>query len=669
VVTEKDQILGDGSVSADGNASLSNVAIPPKQEHLKGKSMPKKKTPLDRFSDLTWNDIEEWASGKIASRGKSYQRQGNVSDLAVTSDGSLIAWVEGTKRYATRVVMDENGLPDSICTCPYELDCKHGVAVVIEYLERIKNNQPVPKAEQDDNRLELLDDEDWDDEDAVSEDIRQDIDGFLKGKTKAQLIDLIQECAGQYPEMARDLSDRKQMIAGDTKTLVARLSKEIQDIGDEPGWRNYWNDEGYTPDYSGIRKKFEDLLKAGHIDEVLTLGRELVKTGTRQVEESDDEGETETEVAACMPVIVDALDRSSLNAADKLIWALDAVLADQFEVCDAFEKYLHREHPKTAWHALADLLLARLNKLKGGARGADDFSVTFKRDRLSDWAIHALEQAGRKDEIIPLCIAEAKRTGSYDRLVKRLVAARCYEDAEKWIKQGLQDLGKEWPGITAGLRDKLREIRTLEKNWPAVAAMRVEEFVRNPSRQTFEECRKTAGKVKAWPDVRESLLHYLEKGELPWAQKGWPLPDSGLDRPHADQRNRFPLIGDLIDIAILEKKPDQVLRWYDQRPKDRFGWYGVNEDAIATAIQDHAPDRAVEMWKNKAEGLIAQVKPKAYQEAAKYLRKAGGVMSKQNKQPQWDQYLRRLRDAHARKSRLIEILDSLDGKPIVKERR
>jgi hypothetical protein len=68
--------------------------------------MPKKKTRLDRFSDLTWNDIEEWAGGKIVSRGKSYQRQGRVSDLAVTDDGSLIAWVDGTVRYATRKVRE-----------------------------------------------------------------------------------------------------------------------------------------------------------------------------------------------------------------------------------------------------------------------------------------------------------------------------------------------------------------------------------------------------------------------------------------------------------------------------------------------------------------------------------------------------------------------------------
>jgi len=218
------------------------------------------------------------------------------------------------------------------------------------------------------------------------------------------------------------------------------------------------------------------------------------------------------------------------------------------------------------------------------------------------------------------------------------------------------------------LRDKLREIRTFEKNWPAVAAMQVEEFVRHPSRQAFSECKKASSKTKVWPKVRESLLRYLEKGDLPWKQKNWPLPESGLDRPDADQRNRFPLVGDLIDIAIFEKKPDQVLRWYDQRPKQPFGWYGMDEDRIASAVQEYAPERAVEMWKNKAEGLIAQVKPKAYQEAAKYLRKAEKVMFKQKKQTKWDKYLQSLREVHVRKYRLIEILDGLDGKPIVKKR-
>ena len=92
-------------------------------------------------------------------------------------------------------------------------------------------------------------DEDWDDEpnddeNVMTKDVRQDIENFLKGKTKAQLIELIHELVGQYPEMGRELSDRKQLISGNTKTLVTRLRKEIHDIGNEPGWQNYWRNEG-----------------------------------------------------------------------------------------------------------------------------------------------------------------------------------------------------------------------------------------------------------------------------------------------------------------------------------------------------------------------------------------------------------------------------------------
>ncbi|UCF90573.1 MAG: SWIM zinc finger domain-containing protein [Desulfobacterales bacterium] len=633
--------------------------------------MPKKKTQLDQFADLTWNALEEWAGSKIVSRGKNYQRQGCVCDLAVTEDDGLIAWVDGTERYATKVVMDDDGLPDSICTCPYELDCKHGVAVVIEYLKRIEDNQPFPKASRGDARLKILQDEDRDDEPideemTVSEDVREEINQFLKGKTKAQLIELIQEIAQQHPEMAQELVNRRQLTSGHTKTLVTRLRREIQEIGDEPGWQDYWRGGGYTPDYSGIRKKLETLLEAGHADEVLTLGRELVSTGIRQVEESHDEGETGMEVAACMPVIVKALDRSSLDSADKLNWALDAELEDQYEVCEALAEYLHRQHPKSAWHTLADRLLLRLKEMKL-SKGAEDFSRRYERDRLSDWAIHALDRADRQNEIIPLCEAEAKKTGTYERLVNLLVSARRYEEAEGWIREGIRATKDKWPGTAAGLRNTLRKIRTQQKNWPAVAAIQAEEFVRRPSRQAFTDCKKAAAKVKAWPKVRESLLQYLEKGEPPWKRKGWPLPDSGLDVPETERKDRFPMVTDLIELAILEKKPERVLYWYDRLPKKRYGGYGVDEDEVATAVQTHAPDRAVAIWKNKAERLIAQVKPKAYQEAGKYLRKAAKVMAKERKQAEWDRYLQSLREHHARKIRLMEVLDSLDDKLIIRK--
>jgi len=664
---------GKFSIGNENWSNVSTFSMPPQLLQRGTKTMPKKKSKLSRFANLTWNDLEEWAGSKIVSRGKSYQHQGRVRDLAVTEDHGLIAWVDGTQRYATKVIMDGDGLPEAICTCPFELNCKHAVAVVIEYLERIEREQSLPKAKQGDARLKLVEDYDWDDgvcdeETVVSEDVRKEIDRFLKGKTKAQLVDLIHEITQQHHEVAQEIVDRQQLISGNTKTLVARLRREIQEIGDEPGWQNYWQGEGYTPDYSGICKKLETLLEAGHADEVLTLGRDLVSSGIRQVDESHDEGETMMEVAGCMPVIVKALDKSSLDVADRLNWALDVELEDQYEVCEAFAEYLYRKHPKAAWNGLADRLLLRLEEMKIH-KNIDNFSSRYKRDRLSDWAIHALEQAGRDDEIIALCEGEAKKTGNYERLVNLLISARRYEEAERWIQEGIQAIKDKWPGTAERLRNLFQEIRTQQKNWPAVAAIQVEEFVRQPSQKTFTDCKKTASKVDAWPVVRESLLRYLENGELPWKQQGWPLPDSSLDMPKPGRKDQFPMLSELIELAIWEKKPERVLYWYDQLPKKSYEWYGADDDAIATAVQDHAPDRAVAIWKHKAERLIAQVKPKAYQEAGKYLRKVAKVMVKEKKQEEWVRYLQHLREYHARKIRLMEVLDNLDDKPIVRKRR
>ena len=60
--------------------------------------MAKRKAGL--FIHLSWDDLRDWAGFKILARGQSYQRQNRVSKLAVFNDCNLLAWVEGTNRYA-----------------------------------------------------------------------------------------------------------------------------------------------------------------------------------------------------------------------------------------------------------------------------------------------------------------------------------------------------------------------------------------------------------------------------------------------------------------------------------------------------------------------------------------------------------------------------------------
>lgn len=85
---------------------------------------------------------------------------------------------------------------------------------------------------------------------------------------------------------------------------------------------------------------------------------------------SHDDGDTAMEVASCLPVITKALERSSLTAVDKLFWALEAVLKDDYSLLEPLVEYLHRKHPEAAWSSLADRLLERLGRVRRLVEGA-----------------------------------------------------------------------------------------------------------------------------------------------------------------------------------------------------------------------------------------------------------------------------------------------------------
>jgi uncharacterized Zn finger protein len=82
-------------------------------------------------------------------------------------------------------------------------------------------------------------------------------------------------------------------------------------------------------------------------------------------------------------------------------------------------------------------------------------------------------------------------------------------------------------------------------------------------------------------------------------------------------------------------------------------------------VVDAYPDRAIAIWKKIAEGQIAVTQVKAYETAAGYLRKVHRTLKKLRKEQEWKEYLAALRQANARKPRLVEILDGLAGRRII----
>ena len=656
----------------------------------KKKTNPRK--PVDPFSKLTWEDLEEWAGDRIVARGQSYLRQGAVRDLERAEDGTLVAWVLGSRPYATRVSIEGRKNLESECTCPYGATCKHAVAVVLKFLEMIKTKTAIGGVEEDDPRLLQLDaigeefeeleefdmeeyGEDLEEENvkARSASSRQTMPSSLRAhlqkQTKAELVTLLVQLAEAHEGVRRSLEDRRTLTSGKTHKVLQTIRGEIAALA-EPAWDSY----GYGVPVASTERleaALRALVEAGQADAAVQLGPELLAAGSRALE-YEHEGESGDAISACLDVLFRALDGTSLAAADRIEWTLDMALADDYELCAAgLENFWKKDYAGSDWSAVCDRLAQRLETWEPPAED-DDLSHHFERDRIANWLIHALEKAGRRKEIIPLCEREAPITFSYGRLVERLMAARRWEEARRWCRQGIEAASSEVGGLNAGLRQQLQTINQRSGNPLAGLAIQAEEFFAKPSSDDFLALCKAARRARAGKGVETWGRHYLQTGRRPRGGRkrksdpkiAWPLPASEVAVPASSWTSEAPMTDVLTQLAIAEKKPKEVLKWYDHggRKKGGPGLFGFSlDEEVAEAVKSTHPDRAVAIWKEIAEKNIARVQASGYQAAVPYLRKVRNVLNRTRRNRSWQEYLAALRLQNSRRPRCLEELDRLEG--------
>ncbi|WP_054692695.1 hypothetical protein [Geotalea toluenoxydans] len=494
---------------------------------------------------------------------------------------------------------------------------------------------------------------------------------IFEGMDKEELVALLMDLSGRYPEIERGMLEKEQLATGRVDKVVSSLRREIRNITAEPAWHSHWEDEGNLPDYTHVRKQLQALLTNGHADAVLQLGEELWTRGNEQVEQSHDEGDTATAIAECMEIVLAAVPQSSMTPSEQLLWVIDHTLADEYSLLESDGKMLESgAYTQANWREVADILEARLKSIARPASAA--FSETYQRNGILNMLLDAFERSGRRQDIIPLLEKEADACRCYGKLVDALFAAGEKEKARQWCVRGFERTVENASGIAAELQVRLREMAEKEKKYDLAAAYRAEDFFVSASRKSYTELRKAAEKARVWPAVRGCVLRYLETGQRPdpsgkeKRSKEWPLPQPEVMRPQnkAEMRyERFPNLNMLIDIAILERRFDDVVALYQElRKTKRWGW--DTDKAVAEAVAESHPQIALDIWRAIAESLIGQVKPKAYEEAAIYLRRMCKVYQETRRISDWQNLLIELRRDHKAKRRLMEVLDSLSGKKI-----
>lgn len=631
------------------------------------------------LGQLTYDDLDQWAGEQIRTRGKSYIKR--IDGLHRTPENELVAWVAGTQRYATLVRLKDNGMHQWFCTCPYDGGpCKHAMALVLAAAQHIKDKHDIPLLAPEDELAQICL--------AGQDDARHGADGadptgdppeaaekgkrsgatkihrLLAVKSREELLDLLVSLVREYPAVERRLLEDEQLRVGQIDPLLRSLRKEIRKLTDEPAWRNHWNNEGSVPDYSHVRQQFQSLLNAGHADQLLELGDELWRLGTNQVEQSDDDGETQGALSTCLDIVLQAVPRSSLSRSDQLLWVIDRMLDDEFSLLESGEEVIaDPAYTAADWQEVANAVEKRLAGLDT-SRSAQ-FSDTYRRTRLINRLMKAYQLGGETEKILPLLEKEADICRNYEQLVDRLLEAGERQQARLWCVHGFDRTCKESPGIASSLQKRLREMAAAEKREDLVAAYRAQDFFCRASLDSYRELRKAAEKIGAWPWLRQQALSYLETGQRPdlsctaGGTTAWPLPLPEVAFPvEKESGPRHPDRHTLIDIAIYEKRFDDVVRLYQMMKKgSRAGW-SVGEKVARAVVKTH-PEVSLGIWREIVERLIAEVKPKAYVEAGGYLRLMRKAYEAGDRQAEWQALLAELRRSHKAKRRLLEVLDSL----------
>jgi hypothetical protein len=140
----------------------------------------------------------------------------------------------------------------------------------------------------------------------------------LARRRKEELVDVLMELAEADRGVLRQLTARFDVAAAPAERVAAtrQAIADATDFDERDSNRNFaYDDEAYRE----VKRNLERLIASGQLRQVMQLALELMKHGSYQVEMSD-EGMMAEDIEDCLTVVVKALPKCDLPAAEVIAW-------------------------------------------------------------------------------------------------------------------------------------------------------------------------------------------------------------------------------------------------------------------------------------------------------------------------------------------------------------
>jgi hypothetical protein len=149
----------------------------------------------------------------------------------------------------------------------------------------------------------------------------------LARRNKADLVDLLLELAETDRGILRQLTARFNVAAAPDELVAStRLAiADATDFDERDINRNF--DYDYEA-YQEVKRNLDRLIGAGQLRSAMQLALELMKQGSYQVEMSD-EGMMTADIEDCLSVVLKAVEKCDLAAAEVIAWCSAMLATDR----------------------------------------------------------------------------------------------------------------------------------------------------------------------------------------------------------------------------------------------------------------------------------------------------------------------------------------------------
>ncbi|HEX6483198.1 MAG TPA: VOC family protein [Ktedonobacteraceae bacterium] len=414
------------------------------------------------------------------------------------------------------------------------------------------------------------------------------------------------------------------------ETLVTEIFEQSHLYYDEAQYDDYSQEEGYYPEEEGLEEFVEEGIAAlgSYLADEQTdrVAREksiavLLAIYRRDLHADDSHGFAER-AAEQLVRYATPLERQTIAE-----WIREALADEEQEITGSERQAYGKFWLDLQSETLDDETYLRICRETG--RTADLVDRLLALGRIDE----ASQETQRVDDYSLLGLANLFVQHGQDAVAEHLVRARISAPVRPARDTASLVLGSQ-PGRAEEEKPDWRVLEWLQKyyrdrgNYVAELEMAETAFRTQPYLRRYQELHTLARRLDRWETLRPELLAFLEQ-----AGNTTLLIEIALDE------------GD-IDRALHLLKGMAKKDRYGYTYNDSYGYYGFGDIAlqVARAAEESRPREAIELYRQRAERLIAQRDRQNYQQACTFLAKMRSLYEKLGEGEAWTSYVTALRE-------------------------